>query len=115
MLRSPAIRLAATALTASVLSVTGFMGVAHAQTVPGGGTPANCVQNIPEGDFACGSGSVASPGSGTMAIGVNAKANGDAATAVGFNATAGSISATAFGQNAQATSTGAVAIGQGAN
>jgi hypothetical protein len=100
---------------AGTVSLFGLAAPARAQTVTGNSTPANCVQNVPEGDFACGSGSVASPGSGTMAIGVNAKANGDAATAVGFNSNASSISATAFGQNAQATSTGAVALGQGAN
>ncbi|MEJ0076212.1 MAG: hypothetical protein WDO17_12320 [Alphaproteobacteria bacterium] len=89
--------------------------IGFAQTVTGGGTPANCVQNAPNTDLACGSGSVASPGTGTTALGINAQANGDAATAVGAGATATSISATSFGQNAAASGTGAIAIGQGAS
>lgn len=86
-----------------------------AQTVFGASSPANCVQNAANSDLACASGSVASPGSGTTAIGVNAKANGDAATAVGAGAQASSISATSFGQGANASATGSVAIGQGAS
>jgi hypothetical protein len=88
--------------------------IGFAQTVTGGGTPANCVQNAPNQDLACGSGSVASPGTGTTALGINAKANGDAATALGASAIAGSISAVAVGQGANASATGAVAMGQGA-
>lgn len=88
---------------------------ASAQTVTPPSTPANCVQNVGNTDFACGSGSVAQPGTGTMAVGVNAKANGDASTAVGAGATAGSISAVAVGQGANASSTGAIAMGQGAS
>ncbi len=101
-------------LAAAAGLVSLFALPASAQTVFGGGTPASCVQNAPNSDLACGSGSVASPGTGTTALGINAKANGDAATAVGASATASSISATSFGQGANATSTGAVAIGQGA-
>jgi trimeric autotransporter adhesin len=104
-----AFRLATAAFLLQLCSTIGF-----AQTVTPPSTPANCVQNVGNSDFACGSGSVAQPGTGTMAIGVNAKANGDAATAVGAGATATSISATSFGQGAAATSTGAIAIGQGA-
>jgi hypothetical protein len=88
---------------------------AVAQTVTGAGTPANCVQNAPNLDLACGSGSVASPGTATTALGINAKANGDAATAIGGNANASSIAAMAFGQNTVASATGSIAIGQGAN
>lgn len=89
--------------------------VASAQTVTPPSAAANCVQNAGNSDFACGSGSVAQPGTGTTAIGVNAKANGDATTAIGAGATAGSISAIAVGQGANATSTGAIALGQGAS
>ena len=102
-------------VAAGIVSLPGFILPASAQTVTGAGTPANCVQNAPNLDLACGSGSVASPGTGTTALGVNAKANGDAATAVGANANANSISATAFGQNTVASAMGSVAIGQGAN
>src|SRR5438876_9462419 len=84
---------------AGITSLSGFATLASAQTVTGSGTPANCVQNAPNLDLACGSGSVASPGTGTTALGIDAKANGDAATAVGANANANSIAATAFGQN----------------
>jgi len=86
-----------------------------AQTVTPPSTPANCVQNAGNTDFACGSGATAVPGTGTMAIGVNAKATADAATAVGAGATATSISATSFGQGAAASGTGGIAIGQGAS
>jgi hypothetical protein len=101
-------------VSVAIVSLSAFALPAAAQTVFGAGTPANCVQNAPNSDLACASGSVASPGTGTTAVGVNAKANGDAATAFGAGATATSISAIAVGQGANASSTGAIAIGQGA-
>jgi hypothetical protein len=88
---------------------------APAQTVTPPSTQANCAENVDNLDFACGSGSVAQPGTGTTAIGVNAKANGDATTAIGASAAASSISAIAVGQNSVASGTGSVAVGQGAN
>jgi autotransporter adhesin len=100
---------------AGTVSLFGLAAPASAQTVTGNGTPANCVQNAPNLDLACGSGSVASPGTGTTALGITAKANGDAATAVGANASASSISSIAVGQNSVASATGAVAVGQGAS
>jgi hypothetical protein len=103
------------AACAGIVSLFGLIAPANAQTVTGSGTPANCVQNSGNLDLACGHDSVASPGSGTTALGINAKANGDAATAVGANAAAGSIAAIAVGQNSIASATGAVAVGQGAN
>jgi trimeric autotransporter adhesin len=102
-------------VSAGIVLVSASALPAAAQTVFGTGTPANCVQNAPNTDLACGSGSVASPGTGTTAVGINAKANGDAATAFGAGATATSISATSFGQGAAASATGAIAIGQGAS
>jgi len=99
----------------AIVSLCVFAAPASAQTVTGAGTPANCVQNAPNSALACASGSVASPGTGTTALGVNAKANGDAATAVGAGATATSISAIAVGQGANASATGSVAMGQGAS
>src|SRR5205085_5566073 len=102
-------------LTGACVSLTSLAAPAGAQTVFGAGTPANCVQNAPNLDLACGSDAAASPGTGTTALGINAHASGDAATAIGAAATAGSISAVAVGQNANANATGAVAIGQGAN
>ena len=102
-------------VSVTIVSLSAFAAPAAAQTVFGAGTPANCVQNAPNSDLACGSGSVASPGTGTTALGINAKANGDAATAVGASATATSISAIAVGQGANASATGSVAIGQGAS
>jgi hypothetical protein len=100
---------------AAIILVSASALPTEAQTVFGTGTPASCVQNAPNTDLACGSGSVASPGTGTTAVGINAKANGDAATAFGAGATATSISATSFGQGAAASATGAIAIGQGAS
>ena len=102
-------------VSAAIGSLAALAMPAAAQTVTGSGTPANCVQNAPNLDLACGSGAVASPGTGTTALGIDAKANGDAATAVGANANANSIAATAFGQNTVASATGSIAIGQGAN
>ena len=102
------------ALCAGIISLFGFAAPSDAQTVFGSSAPANCVQNAGNTDLACGSGAAASPGTGTTALGINAKASGDAATAVGAAANAGSIAATAFGQGANASSTGAVAMGQGA-
>ena len=101
--------LAAAAILLLFGSTIGF-----AQTVTPPSTPANCVQNAGNTDLACGSGAVAQPGTGTTALGINAKANGDAATALGAGAVAGSISAVAVGQIANASATGAIAIGQGA-
>ena len=102
-------------VSAAIVPLAALAVPAAAQTVTGSGTPANCVQNAPNLDLACGSGSVASPGTGTTAVGVNAQANGDAATAFGANANASSIAAIAVGQNSVASATGAVAVGQGAN
>ena len=102
-------------VTAAIASSLAFAMPAGAQTVFGSGTPANCVQNAGNLDLACGSGAVASPGTGTTALGINAKANGDAATALGASANAGSISAIAVGEGSNASATGSVAIGQGAN
>lgn len=110
--RQRALGLAASAGVA--LSLLAFAIPANAQTVTPPSTPASCVQNAGNFDLACGASATASPGTGTTALGINAKATADAATAVGANAMAGSISATAFGQNSQATSTGSVAVGQGA-
>jgi trimeric autotransporter adhesin len=98
-----------------IVSLLGPAVPTRAQTVFGSGTPANCVQNAGNLDLACGSGSVASPGTGTTALGINAQAKGDAATAIGAEASAGSISAIAIGQNSVASATGSVAAGQGAN
>jgi len=100
---------------AAIVLAGGLAVPGAAQTVTGSGTPANCVQNAANLDLACASGSVASPGTGTTAVGVDAKANGDAATAFGANANASSIAAIAVGQNAVASATGAVSFGQGAN
>lgn len=88
---------------------------AHAQTVMGPGTPANCLQNAGNGELACGSGSTAAPGTGATAVGINAKATADAAMGFGQDAHASSISAMAFGKGAIASNQGSVAIGQGAN
>jgi hypothetical protein len=88
--------------------------VAQAQTVMGSGSPANCIQNAGNLEFACGSGSTAAPGTGVTAVGVNAKATADAASAFGASASAGAIAAIAIGQNANASQQGSVAIGQGA-
>jgi hypothetical protein len=107
------IKLLRLALCAGIVSF-GFAAPSNAQTVFGSSSPANCVQNAPNLDLACGSGAAASPGTGTTALGINAKASGDAATALGAAANAGSISAVAVGQGANASSTGAVAMGQGA-
>jgi hypothetical protein len=109
------IKLLGLAATAGSILLFSFSASAIAQTVTGSGTPANCVQNSGNLDLACGHDSVASPGTGTTALGINAQAHGDAATAVGANASAGSISAVAVGQNSIASATGAVALGQGAN
>jgi len=95
-----------------LLLLTSSIGLAQTVTPPS--TPANCVQNAGNTDLACGSGAVAQPGTGTTALGINAKANGDAATALGAGAIAGSISAVAVGQTANASATGAIAMGQGA-
>lgn len=103
----------ATLSTISLLSF-GIGKDARAQTVMGAGTPANCVQNAPNGELACGQGSTAAPGTGATAIGIGAKATADAAMAFGQDAIASSISAMAFGKGANASSTGAVAVGQGA-
>ncbi|TMJ02879.1 MAG: hypothetical protein E6G97_11045 [Alphaproteobacteria bacterium] len=100
---------------AGIVLLLGSALPADAQTVFGASTPANCVQNAPNLDLACGSGSVASPGTGTTALGINAHASGDAATALGAGASAGEISAVAVGQGANAGATGAVAMGQGAS
>ena len=102
-------------VSAAIVLAGGLAAPAATQTVTGSGTPANCVQNAPNLDLACASGSVASPGTGTTAVGVDAKASGDAATAFGANANASSIAAIAVGQNAVASATGAVSFGQGAN
>jgi hypothetical protein len=88
---------------------------ANAQTVGGSSSPASCVQNAGNGELACGSGSVANPGTGATGIGINAKASADDAMAFGFGANASSISAMAFGSGASAINQGSVAVGQGAN
>jgi trimeric autotransporter adhesin len=88
---------------------------AGAQTVEGAASPASCVQNVGNGELACGSGSVANPGTGATAIGINAKATADAAMAFGFEASAASIAAMAFGKGTSAVGDGAVAVGQGAS
>ena len=104
----------AAALAGAVLLI-GFAAPAAAQSVPGVDAPANCVQNAANTDLACGANSAVTVGTGGTALGINAKASGDATTAVGAGANAGSISAVAVGQGANASSTGAVAIGQGAS
>lgn len=86
-----------------------------AQSVMGAGTPANCVQNAPNGELACGQGATAAPGTGATAIGINAKATADAAMAFGQDAIASAISAMGFGKGANANAMGAVAVGQGAS
>ena len=89
-------------------------GMAQAQTVMGSGTAARCVENAANGELACGSGSTAAPGTGAMAIGINANATADSAMAFGFQSIASSIAAMAFGKDANATNQGSVAFGQGA-
>jgi len=93
--------------------LVGANGIAQAQKVAGAGTPGKCVEDVGNGELACGSGSVATPGTGATAIGVNASATADAAMAFGFQSIAGSISAMAFGKDAEATNQGSVAVGQG--
>lgn len=102
-------------VSAALALLASLAAPAVAQTVTGSGTPANCVQNSGNLDLACGHDSVASPGTGTTALGINAQAHGDAATALGANASAGSIAAIAVGQNSVASATGSVSVGQGAN
>jgi trimeric autotransporter adhesin len=86
----------------------------HAQDVVPPSAPASCAQHAANGNLACGSGSVANPGTGSMAFGINATATADGAMAFGFNTAAGSISAMAFGLNTSASNQGSVAFGQGA-
>jgi hypothetical protein len=71
-----------------------------AQTVTPPSTPANSVQNAGNTDLACGSGAVAQPGTGTTALGINAKA-------FAFS--------TALGAGAQATAANQMMLGTATN
>lgn len=116
-------------LIAAAMLSTGLLaapGLASAQSVPPGGTPAACVEQTNQDSFACGDGSIATASNATAtgslsradsesstAYGYRSNATNAGATAVGVTSFAMGDRSTAIGSNTNASGAGSVAIGSG--